>query len=387
MDVVKSNHQRGIQKLKVLILSVTAGGGHYATARAMEDTLKGKGTDVKVIDIYKYINHFLFSIIDKGTAFSTSRASDIYGAIYGYLENKNRPQFDFDVLQLVNALCAFRFESFIENFDPDAIICTHVFAAQIVNELKKRNKIVTPVIGIITDYTIHPYWGSVTHIDHIVLASELLVYRAVSRGISRDRIQTFGIPIHQKFSERIEQRDARHMLNIPEEGRVILVMSGSLGQGDMLDISRQIHRFDPNIAQMIVCGKNKRLFAKLNAYKESTQNDHIYVYGFVDNIDVMMDASDCIVTKPGGLTVSETLVKCLPMIVIDPIPGHEERNTEFLLNNGVCLEVTKTFPLEEAVYNMFENPERIALMSKYMAAIGHPNATEDLSNFILEINK
>ncbi|MCX7614610.1 MAG: glycosyltransferase [Clostridiales bacterium] len=373
--------------MKILILSVTAGGGHYATARAMEDALKNKGADVKVVDIYKYINHFLFSIIDKGCAFSTSRAPDIYGAIYGYLENKNRPQFDFDVLQLVNALCAFRFESFIENFDPDAIICTHVFAAQIINELKKRNKISTPVVGIITDYTIHPYWGSVSHIDYIVLASELLVYRAISRGISKDRIQTFGIPIHQKFNKKMEKTEARRLLDLPENGRMILIMSGSLGQGDMLDISKQIHRIDSKIIQVIVCGKNKKLFTKLSSYKNELLVDNLHVYGFVDNIDIMMDACDCIITKPGGLTVSETLAKRLPMIVIDPIPGHEERNTEFLLNNGVCLEVTKTFPLEEAIYYMFESPKRISMMSEYMGELAHSDSTEELSDFIMELKK
>jgi len=373
--------------LKILILSVTAGGGHFATARAMEDMLKSKGADVKVVDIYKYINYFLYSIIDKGCAFSTSRTPDIFGAVYSYLENRNRPEFDFDALQLVNALCAFRFEGFIEDYGPDAIICTHVFAAQIINELRKRNKISIPTVGIITDYTIHPYWGSVLYIDHIVLASELLVYRAMKRGIGKGRIQTFGIPIHPKFCGKLEKSEARRCLNLPETGKMVLVMLGSLGQGDMFDISRHIRKVDPEIMQLIVCGKNKRLYSKLLKYKEDNRENGLYVYGFVDNVDVMMDAADCIITKPGGMTVSETLAKRLPMIVVDPIPGHEERNTEFLLNNGVCLEVTRTFPLEEAVYYMFENPRRAQAMSEYMAVIGRPRATENLSDFVLELIK
>ena len=371
--------------MKVLILSVTAGGGHYATAAAIEESLKKKEAEVKVVDIYKYINRFLYNIIDKGCAFSTSHTPEIFGAIYGYLEKNDRAKYDFDVLQLVNALCAFRFESFIERFNPNVIICTHVFSAQIINELKKRNKVKKPVIGIITDYTIHPYWGSLYHIDHIVLASELLSYRAISRGIDREQIKTFGIPILSKFNKKINKTEARQLLELPPSGKVILVMSGSLGQGDILHISQQITKFDPEIAQLIVCGKNRAMYNKFLKYKENTKNDRIYIFGFAENVDVMMDAADCIVTKPGGLTVSETLTKRLPLITVDPIPGHEERNTEFLVNNGVCIEVTKTFPLEEALYYLYQNPKRAELIRETMAIIGHPNAAEELSDFVFRI--
>ncbi|MDP4108860.1 MAG: glycosyltransferase [Bacillota bacterium] len=369
--------------MKILILSVTAGGGHLATARAMEDMFKKKGADVKVIDIYRYINRFLYSIIDKGCAFSTSKTPDIFGAVYSYLEKRNEPETEFDIMQLVNALCAFRFESFIENLNPDAIICTHVFAAQIVNELKKKNKIEAPAVGIITDYTIHPYWGSVSYIEHINLASEMLVYHAVKRGIKKERITAFGIPVGPKFCEKKEKTEARRILNLPLHGKTVLVMSGSLGQADMLDMSRQISRAGQDITQLLVCGKNKRLFTKLCKYKDENNMRDLYIYGYADNVDLLMDASDCIITKPGGITVSEALVKCLPMIIIDPIPGHEERNSEFLLNNGVCIEVSKTFPLEEAVNFLLENPQRAGAMRNYMAALGKPNSTENIANFVM----
>ncbi|NLD88267.1 MAG: galactosyldiacylglycerol synthase, partial [Clostridiales bacterium] len=103
---------------------------------------------------------------------------------------------------------------------------------------------------------------------------------------------------------------------------------------------------------------------------------------FVDNVDEMMDAADCIITKPGGLTTTESLAKQLPMIILNPIPGHEERNSEFLTNNGVAIEVTKTFPLEDAMHFMFHNPRRLELMKESISLCAKPNATNDIADLV-----
>ncbi|MFR4978115.1 MAG: glycosyltransferase, partial [Butyricicoccus sp.] len=109
----------------------------------------------------------------------------------------------------------------------------------------------------------------------------------------------------------------------------------------------------------------------------------LHPYGFVNNVEEMMSAADCIITKPGGLTVSEALAKHLPMILVNPIPGHEERNVEFLMNNGMACLVTKTFPVDEAVYHLFKSPHRLRTVRETMSAIAHPDATARLCDFIL----
>ena len=164
-------------------------------------------------------------------------------------------------------------------------------------------------------------------------------------------------------------------------------MGGSKGYGDNVKVGKQIERIGIDFQILAVCGNNKKQYKKMLAYQqERTGQCELYPFAFVNNVDIMMDAADCIITKPGGLTVSEALAKNLPMILVDPIPGQEERNSEFLLNNGIASLVTKTFPLDEAMYHLFKNPERLESVRTIIKAISHPNATEELVDFILGNN-
>ena len=108
----------------------------------------------------------------------------------------------------------------------------------------------------------------------------------------------------------------------------------------------------------------------------------IYNYGYIDNVDVFMDAADCIVTKPGGLTTSEALAKGLPMIMNNPVPGQEDRNVEFLLNTGAAMKISKTFPLDDAIYHMFTNRDHLAALKEGIALLRKPNSTMDLVNYV-----
>lgn len=116
-------------------------------------------------------------------------------------------------------------------------------------------------------------------------------------------------------------------------------------------------------------------------------NKSIYNYGYVNNVDVFMDAADCIVTKPGGLTTSEALAKGLPMIMNNPVPGQEDRNVEFLLNAGAAMKISKTFPIDEAIYNLFLNKERRAALDNSIKSLQKPNSTPDLINFTIDLIK
>ena len=279
-----------------------------------------------------------------------------------------------------------KFARIITDFNPDVLVCTHVFAAQLINEIKKRGLLSTRTIGIITDYTIHPYWENVPYIDYIVTASELLHHRSLKRGITADRLLHFGIPIHPKFSKPITREDACKELGIDANRPTILMMGGSMGYSNHKKIIQSLLTIGMDFQMLVVCGNNKKQYKNLiETLDEYNGKASIYPYGFVTNVEVMMSASDCIITKPGGLTVSEALAKNLPMILVNPIPGHEERNVEFLLNNGISLYVTKTFPVDEAVYHLFNSPARLESIRKTMREVAHPNATKQLCDFIMQM--
>lgn len=372
--------------MRVLLLSVTAGFGHHATAKAVSDELKARGATVETIDVYEVINRGVKEAIDKGYLFSSKHTKELYRLVYALAENHGQSYWsgNFKIINVINDLGAKKFARRISDFQPDAIVCTHIFAAQLVDELKRRELVDVPTYGICTDYTLHPYWEDVPRIEYVVTASELLNHRCVKRGVSEDRLLPLGIPVHPKFNVPISREDAAAALGIDPKRPTILMMGGSMGYANNQKTIDRLSTAGIDFQLLVVCGNNKKGYNQLLQQMETYDGPcTIHPYGFVDNVDVMMSAADCIITKPGGLTVSEALARHLPMILVDPIPGHEERNVEFLMNNGMAMAVTKTFPVDEAVYNLFKNPNRIENIRRVMEMVAHPDATARLVDFVL----
>ncbi|HZJ57723.1 MAG TPA: glycosyltransferase, partial [Clostridia bacterium] len=270
---------------------------------------------------------------------------------------------------------------FLGDFRPDIVICTHVFAAQIINYLQRKGTIDTKSIGIITDFTIHPFWEG-TDLDFYVTANELLTWQASKKGIDTKKILPIGIPIHPKFGLKMDPSEARKCLGV-EDKTTVFIMGGSMGYGDLESILMDLDDLDMDFQIISVCGSNKNLKKRIDGM---IIRKRIHNFGFVDNIDIIMDAADCIITKPGGLTTSESLAKGIPMILINPIPGQEERNMEFLINNGLAIMVTETYPAGEALYQLMNNPWRRKFMIRMTEMFGKPNATRDLCDHILIVS-
>lgn len=367
----------------VLILTVSTGFGHTATALSIERRLQDKGISTKIIDVYQYANKLISETLDKSTALYAKYTPEVYRLIYQYLDSGALDD-RFNLMSFINALCTFRFERLIRELDPDFIICTHVFAAQLVHELKKKGRCRAELLGICTDYTIHPYWETLTTMDHFVIASESLIYRAVKKGIRREIIHPFGIPVHPKFYRSVSRQEARRRLGYDEDSRVILLMGGGLGYGMVDGQAGRILSVRQKLELAVVCGNNTRQRAEFEKIRDKMPFAKIHVYGFVDNVNDMMDAADLLVSKPGGLTVTEALLKGLPMVVINPIAGHEERNLEFLLNQGACVRADKSFPLDEAVAMLLSDHRRVEDMKRRIECLAKPNAGQDLVDFVVQ---
>lgn len=363
--------------MKGLILSVTAGQGHNQTAKVLCDCFKEREIECSYIDSLEYINPLLSESVSRLYLMSTKNIPKIYGKIYGRFEN--RPVDDMHGLpKLTNNILARALLKKLHNENPDFIICTHVFAALLVSALKRYmdDKIMT--VGIVTDFTVHPYWED-THLDYYVTPSEGLNGQALRKGISADKVLPFGIPIDPKFSKKISREDACDALKI-ENKRTILVMSGSMGFGNVIGEIKALDNVDEDFQIITICGNNKKLKKQIDSSRFSKK---VYNFGFVDNVDVFMDAVDCIITKPGGLTTSEALAKGVPMIMSNPIPGQEDRNVEFLLNAGAAIRISKTYPIDDAVHQLFAE-NRLKLVEEAIKGLGKPNAARHLVEFIAE---
>ena len=178
-----------------------------------------------------------------------------------------------------------------------------------------------------------------------------------------------------------DKKEARKELGL-EDKDTVLVMSGSMGFGNVLEEIKELDRLNLDYQIVTICGNNKKLKSQIDKLE---MKKTIYNYGYVNNVDIFMDAADCIVTKPGGLTTSEALAKGLPMIMNNPVPGQEDRNVEFLLNAGAAMKVSKTFPIDDAIYNLFINKERRKNLDGSIKSLQKPDSTMDLVNFIIDL--
>jgi processive 1,2-diacylglycerol beta-glucosyltransferase len=366
--------------IKVLILSITAGHGHHQTAKALQEYLQEQQVQADVLDTFEYINPVLSKTVAKGYLISTQFSPKVYGRLYRAAEKREPHGGKLTISQLISSILSTQLVTYIRDYDPDVIVCTHIFSAQIVTQLLEKNKIDAKTIGIVTDFTIHPFWED-TKLDYYVTANELLNHQAAKKGIDVSHILPMGIPIRPAFAQKMDQKAARSKLGI-EDKTTVFVMSGSMGYGNVLKTIKALNNLDLDFQIISVCGNNKLLRSKIDKMEHKKK---IYNFGFVDHVHVMMDASDCIVTKPGGLTMSECMAKCLPAILINPIPGQEDRNVEFLLNHGLAMHVSPTFPIDEALYQMLHSSVRQRMIKEAMCTFGKPNAVRDLGDFIIKL--
>lgn len=365
--------------MKVLFLSVTTGQGHHQAAKSVISYLEEQGVDTMLLDTFEYINPILSESIARGYLISTRFTPTMYGKLYRLAERKEKSETPYSISKLINAILSKKMEVYLKEISPDVIVCTHLFAAQIITHLRQKG-LPGVTIGVVTDFTIHPFWED-TNLDYYITASSLLNLQAVKKGIPTAKIKPFGIPVHPKFAGRLNQSEARRILGL-EDQTTVFVMSGSMGYGNVVNIIRQIDELDLDFQIISACGNNKQLKQEIDSLKTKKK---IKNFGFAENVDVFMDAATCIITKPGGLTISESLAKCLPMILINPIPGQEDRNVEFLLNNGLAIKTSETYPVDEALFQLLSSDWRQEQLKKGIYHEGKPTSSIDLGNFIIEV--
>ena len=368
--------------MKALIFTVTTGQGHNQVAKVLCDNLNAKGVEAISVDAFEYITPVLKETISQGYLVSTKRLPKIYGKSYRFLEKRDEDSLDSIVVKTLSGILSKKLVSFVKNYAPDVIVCTHVFASIMVSAVASSLDANIKTVGIVTDFTMHPYWED-AKLDYYVTASELLGNQAEKKGIPMSKLVPIGIPIDPKFAESKDKKTARDCLGFDDK-TTVLVMSGSMGYGKIGKMIKALDATNLDFQIVSVCGYNEQLKTKIDRMK---LRHKIYNFGFSDKVDLLMDAADCLVTKPGGLTTSEALAKGLPMIMANPIPGQEDRNVEFLLNNGAALKMSSTFPIDEALFQLLGNKTRISTMCEVISFLGKPNATRDFVEFILSLNE
>lgn len=369
--------------MKALVLSITAGEGHNSTAKALCAYLHSIGCEAQMLDTFDYLNHALSETVSRGYLLVASNAKLAYKSAYRLAEKRNKSNSEISPTRATGNIMSKKLSKYIDTYDPDVIICTQVFPAIILDVMKKKGELRAKTIGIVTDFMFHPYWEEAIGLDYVVAPNEQMIMQALKKGFKEEQILTFGIPIHPKFSEKkYTKEQARAELGLDINKRTVLLMSGGVGYGNIDKTVSALDSVPLDFQIITVCGSNSAVKARIDELKTTKR---ILNLGFVDYVDKLMDAADCIISKPGGLTTSEAMAKGLPMIIVDPIPGQEDRNTEFLTNNGVAMAVSSTSTLDDVMYQLFANPERARVMADATKIIAKPNSTRDICEFAMKI--
>lgn len=365
--------------MKALILTITAGQGHNTCAKTIGDTLLSMGAEVRILDTYQYVSNVIYKSFSEGYLI-TVKTKHIYSEGYKIIERRKATA--HSPMRSIQKPLAHKLMKYINIYQPEIIIYTHVMAGFILDILKEQGLLSCKTVGILTDFTMHPYWDECLRSDYIVLPNHLIANKALHKGFSEEQIIPTGIPISPKFSRFRDKAEVRTELGLDPDRRTILLMAGSMGYGNMGQVISQMDRSSIDFQIISVCGSNAKMKAEIDAM---TLSRPILNFGFTDRISDLMDACDCIISKPGGLTTSEALAKRLPMIIANPIPGQEDRNTEFLLNCGAAMKASPFQTIDELLFELFTSRTRLRGMVEAIDEIRRPNATVDLCNELLRL--
>jgi len=363
----------------VLLFSVSIGAGHDLAAQALVQEIKRRYPECRtnIVDTFRYINPVLNKVIVGSYMESLKFNPKIWGYLYDQAEQGDKL---VDLSQILSKLVSPKMKNLLAEFEPELIICTHAFPSGILSILKGNGEVRAPLIGVMTDYTVHPFWIH-SNIDKYVIPCSELVQEISAYGVEPNKILPAGIPLRTQFTEQIDRQKARRSLELADK-TTFLVMGGGLGLGEIENIITKLGNADIDIQIVTVTGKNDRLRTKLQLISASNS---IKVLGFVDNMAEVMSACDFIITKPGGLTTAEVLAVGLPMIIFNPLPGQENRNTEFLLNLGVAIKIRKINNLVAQVKQLMGSQKRQHQIREMTEELGKPMAAVTLVNYMEEL--
>ena len=360
--------------MRLAILSCNYGGGHKRVAETVAAEWSARtGGRAEIVDYFARFVHPVFDALTKFSYIqSVRRAPGLYGLFYR-LTGEIRP--DSATQKFINRMGMDRLERYLAEESPDAVCCVHCTPAGTMSDLRLAGRSTVPCLTVITDYVTHSQWIHPA-VDRYCVPNDTVRDGLAARGIPAERIVVSGLPVERKFLKELDRGALRRQYGLRPDVPVVLVMAGAYAMlGGVLDVTRALAQFARPIQVLVVCGYDRRLEDQVRARAAGSPHP-FHVVGYVDTVEELMTMSDVLVTKAGGVTVSEALVKRLPMLIYRPIPGQEEGNTRFLLAHGVALAPRTPAQLVAHLDQLLGDPARLAAMAEAAGSLGRPDAAE-----------
>ena len=368
---------------KILIFYGSYGGGHLAAAKSISEYLQSNysNVEVQIVDCIEYINKYLNKVSTEAYKELAKKAPWLWKRVYK--DSKTGPL--AHISTTTNKLMSYRLNLLIQEFKPDLIISTHPFSTQMCAILKKKGKIDCKLATILTDYQIHPQWLILSSFsDYFFVSNEQMKTDMISEGINDEKIFVTGIPVSERFLQKMDKKSIYEQFELDENKETVLFFAGGefgLGRNTTFMVLKAIIRLFPDIQVIAIAGKNKKMKKK---FTELVDHKRIKILEYTDKVPELMYISSMVITKPGGLTVTEALASHLPLVIINPIPGQEEENAEFIIQNDVGIWIKKEDNIARALKNLYRNKEKFVTMKENTKSLAKPYATANICKILLD---
>ena len=372
--------------MKVLILYASYGGGHQKAAEALKEYYEKYHPDYELmyLDAMKYTSPDLNDFILKFYVQLSTNTPKAWGRLYD-LSDQYTSLTDFTTL--LSKAVARKFLKLVADFNPDIVICTHPFAIDMLGMLKKRKKI-NPKIGLIlTDYAPHQIWISNPNIiDAYFVATDIMEEELRKASIDEDKIFVTGIPTLEAFHQKHNREKILEEFDLNDNTFTILFFpGGEYGLAKNSSTFEDILRL-PNVQVITIAGKNEKLKKSFEKIAKN-YSKKVVVLGYTNKVPDILDLADLVITKPGGLTTTESIVSITPIVITAPIPGQEEHNSNYILNNGLGFRLFNNVDKFLTLKHIISNKKRLEQVKEMQKLLAKPHAAKDICEIMVNLKK
>lgn len=363
---------------RLLVVSVSAGAGHVRAAQAICAAAQESFPHVAAshLDLLELVPPGFRALYGDSYIKLVERAPLLWALLYQSTDRRESVTPLSRLRRAIERLNTRKFDAELERAAPDAIVCTHFLPAELLARRIASGRPTPPVWVHVTDFDIHGLWLQ-SHMAGYCVASDEVAARLASRGVDAASIHVTGIAIMPQFRRAPARAEAAAELGIAPDRQTVLMMSGGAGVGGIEGLVEAAAQLPRPLQIVAMAGRNEDLLARLQAIAQRYPG-RVLPQGFTRSVERVMAAADVAVTKPGGLTSSECLAMALPMIVVSPIPGQEERNADYLLESGCALKAVDAAAFAHKLAALLDAPARLFSMGAREREVARPRAAEDI---------
>lgn len=363
---------------RILVLSVSAGNGHVRAAQALvtHAQLDYPKLSLRHRDVMQLVPYWFRKVYSDWYMKLSSGFPEAWGWLYRKTDREASQSLTARARRLLQRLCTQKLLEEVEHYQPDAIVCTHFLPAEILGAAYSEKRITCPIWVQVTDFDLHQMWVH-DGISGYFVANDELAYRLYAQGVPASRVVVSGIPIMPGFVTPPDRPAAAAQTGLDPAKMIVLMMSGGAGVGLPKDLVQALLAQHPDLQLIVLTGRNETLRASLNDIA-SFYPSRLQVLGFTDDVHRLMACADLAITKPGGLSTSECLTMGLPMLLVNPIPGQEERNAAWLIQEGAAMRADDPATLQFRLTKLLADRDKLTRMRACALALAKPHAAHEL---------